>query len=305
MAALGAGVLLVGALAGCSDDSRAEEQDREQPSASAQPEGDPTSSEEALTDDLRYVALGDSYSSGPRIPDQTGPAQCMRSSNNYPSQVARQLSASEFVDVTCAGAETTSVTASQFPDVAPQLDAVTAETDLVTIGLGGNDFNLFITLVGQCAFARAEDPTGAPCRESMNESGQDRLLADIARIGPRMVMVVRQVRRRAPDAQVIVVGYPQIVPARGTCPELLPLAEGDYPWAHSINKALTDMLAGVARRTTTTYVDLWQATAGHDICAADPWINGTLDAPGRAAPFHPFPAEQRVAAEQVVAALDR
>ena len=103
---------------------------------------------------------------------------------------------------------------------------------------------------------------------------------------------------------MLLVGYPQILPARGTCPELLPLANGDYRYGRMINKALTDMIADVARSTDSEYVDVWAATAGHDICAADPWINGQTHDPKRAAPFHPFAAEQEAAADQVLALLD-
>jgi len=49
------------------------------------------------------------------------------------------------------------------------------------------------------------------------------------------------------------------------------------------------------------YVDLWRVSAGHDICSADPWING-LSGQG-AAPFHPFAVEQAAVAQQVAAAL--
>ena len=45
-------------------------------------------------------------------------------------------------------------------------------------------------------------------------------------------------RERSPDARILVIGYPQIVPASGTC-DLLPLAAGDYPFARSVNEGLT------------------------------------------------------------------
>ncbi|MFE4416474.1 hypothetical protein [Streptomyces sp. NPDC056821] len=39
-----------------------------------------------------YVAIGDSYTAGPKIPGQSGsPAGCDRSDRNYPSLVAREL----------------------------------------------------------------------------------------------------------------------------------------------------------------------------------------------------------------------
>ena len=63
---------------------------------------------------MRYVALGDSYTSGPLIPfqrlDRIG---CLRSTNNYPSVVARRLGHTVLTDVSCAGADTTDVTRPQ------------------------------------------------------------------------------------------------------------------------------------------------------------------------------------------------
>ncbi|MFF3606755.1 hypothetical protein [Streptomyces sp. NPDC002463] len=49
-----------------------------------------------------YVALGDSYASAPLVPDQVD-ASCGRSSNNYPSPVARSSAATKPTDVTCSG----------------------------------------------------------------------------------------------------------------------------------------------------------------------------------------------------------
>lgn len=255
-------------------------------------------------DTVRYVALGDSYSAAPAVPSPKGDDGCLRSTNNYPSLVAEELDPEEFIDVTCSGADTEDMGSAQYPKVKPQLDAVTADTDVVTLGLGGNDFNVFFTLVTQCQFARLQDPTGAPCQKAMNTTGQDTLLTNIDSTRERLAAVVEKIQEAAPDARVLLVGYPQILPAEGTCPELLPLADGDYSYGRSINKALTDMLADVAKSTRSEYVDMWTVTAGHDICAADPWINGRINDPKRAASFHPFAAEQEAAATEVLAVLD-
>src|SRR4051794_10127159 len=51
----------------------------------------------------RYVALGDSFTSGPLIPRQHGkPFACLRSDHNYPSLVAHALRAGVFADVSCS-----------------------------------------------------------------------------------------------------------------------------------------------------------------------------------------------------------
>ena len=54
-----------------------------------------------------YVAMGDSYTAAPLVPDRHGDG-CLRSSHNYPALVAAALPA-ELVDVSCSGADSTSL----------------------------------------------------------------------------------------------------------------------------------------------------------------------------------------------------
>ena len=252
---------------------------------------------------VRYVALGDSYTAAPLVPNLDIANGCFRSTNNYPSLVARALEVPDFVDASCSGAQTKDMTTSQLPGVAPQFDALTPDTNLVTVSIGGNDFSVFGTLVGYCPQLRPLDPTGAPCRDAMRSGGRDRLFADLAQTSDRVETVVRQVHQLAPNARVLVVGYPDIVPRHGTCPDLLPLADGDYHYANQVNKRLNQDLLHAAAVTHSTYVDVYGATVGHDICATDPWINGQVTDPSRAQAFHPFEAEQQAVAQAVLAAL--
>ena len=62
----------------------------------------------------RYVALGDSYTAGPLIPNPTGePIDCGRSTNNYPHVVARAIHPAVFRDVSCGSATTKDMTMPQ------------------------------------------------------------------------------------------------------------------------------------------------------------------------------------------------
>ena len=103
-----------------------------------------------------------------------------------------------------------------------------------------------------------------------------RLLSAIAETGVKVTGLLRDVHQQAPKAKVLVVGYPQIVSADDACAEL-PLASGDYAYAEKVNFALTEMLRRAAEATGSTYVDVWSASRGHDICSDDPWINGSVD----------------------------
>lgn len=250
--------------------------------------------------DLTYVALGDSYSSAPGVPETDPGNPCLRSTSNYPSQVADQLRASTFVDVTCGGATTRHMTTAQHAGVPPQLDALTRDTDLVTLGIGGNDSQVFFTAIYQCTMIAGEDPSGSPCQDAADKD-PGKAESVLEETEQRIVGVVEEIERRAPKAEVMLVGYPQLVPAEGTCPEL-PLAEGDYPYAREVNMRLTEAVEGAAERTEATYIDMWAASEGHDVCADKPWVNGAENN-ARAAAYHPFVEEQEAAAGLVVEAF--
>ena len=256
--------------------------------------------------ELSYVALGDSFTAAPGIPETDGSDGCLRSSRNYPSLVAERLEDDydiELADRSCSGADTSSLAGEQAigrEPRPPQLDALDRDTDLVTLSIGGNDFGVFLRLVGGCVALSAEDPEGSPCRDAAEGRG-DLLAETQSQIEGRLVRAIEEVERRSPRAQLLVVGYPQLAPARGACPELLPLASGDVQFARGVNRGLTANLARAARRTDTSYVDVWRASEGHDICADEPWVNGQTGVQGGAIPFHPLPAGQHAIADLVLA----
>ena len=59
-----------------------------------------------------FVALGDSYAAGNLIPDSPAgtPAGCLRSSHDYGADAAAALGVTSYVDATCNGATTASMT---------------------------------------------------------------------------------------------------------------------------------------------------------------------------------------------------
>lgn len=289
-------------LGGCTATDRAPEADRSTPEPTPSQAGTPAQPT------YSYVALGDSFTAAPGIPETDTSDGCLRSSQNYPAQVAERLEADydvELADRSCSGADTTGLTAEQAigrDPVPPQLDALSRGTNLVTLSMGGNDYGIFLQLVGGCVGLAQQDPQGSPCTDAA-EAQSSSLAETQQRIQQRLVDAVAEIRQRAPRAQVLLVGYPQLVPRAGECRDLLPLATGDLPLAREINKTLTDNLAVAARRSDTTYVDVWSASAGHDICSDDPWVNGQQGQQGGAIPFHPLLAGQRGVAEAVLDAI--
>jgi len=260
--------------------------------AALPPDGEPRDGEPPLSEPVgRYVALGDSFTAGPLIPYvDADRAACLRSSANYPAVLGRWLRADRLVDVSCSGADTEDLRAEQ-------LRSVTAVTDLVTVGIGGNDFSIFATLAQRCAELAGTAPTGAPCRGALRRAdGTNPLLAQADRVGRRLAGALRTVAERAPDAVVAVVGYPRILPASGTCTSV-PLAAGDYAFADRVERRLNSALRAAATQADATYVDTYGPSRGHDACAGGAaWVNGQDTRAVRALGFHPYASGMRAAA---------
>ncbi|WP_182380093.1 discoidin domain-containing protein [Nocardioides sp. WS12] len=229
-----------------------------------------------------YVALGDSFTAGPLIPNMSS-LQCVRSTNNYPSTLAVKLGVyyedDRFSDVSCSGADTTSMagdfTTAIGTTVGPQFDALRPDTDLVTLGIGGNDEVLFGTLIRECPTLRDTDPTGSPCKNAYTVKGVDTLAAIVPRTQKRVDDVIDGIKQRSPHAKVLVVGYPRLMPADGTpCPDLT-MANGDISWADGLERKLNAALAKAAADNGVTYVDTYGPSLGHDACAGDDaWVQG-------------------------------
>ncbi|TIC83595.1 SGNH/GDSL hydrolase family protein [Nocardioides sp. GY 10113] len=253
-----------------------------------------------------YVALGDSYTSAPDIGRSVDDA-CRRSEGNYPRLVAAELDL-DLTDVSCSGASTLNYADPQYlgdEDRPPQRDALGADTELVTVSLGANDYRLYARLVS-CIPRATVDPDGSPCRDLFAaEAGQadaaDPVAGVVDAIASRLGNVLDLVHRRSPDARVLVVGYPTALPVTKACRQF-PVADGDVAFTADAMDALNEALARAAEESDAEYVDLATPTEGHDMCAEDPWVAG-MNPTGPAAPYHPYAAEQRAAADAIVATL--
>jgi lysophospholipase L1-like esterase len=228
---------------------------------------------------LRYVALGDSYSAASGVlPVDLSTPQCLRSSRNYPHVIARTTGA-ELTDVSCGAAETNDYFASQYPGVAPQLDAVAKDTQLVTMTIGGNDSGVFIGAILSCGSAGALSlGQGSPCKDRYGTSFEDTIRNTTY---PALVKALAAVRAKAPAARVAILGYPWIMPASGGCFTKMPIAEGDVPYVRGIQATLNDAVRRAAAATASTYVNLNVVSNGHDACQpigvrwVEPVLQGT------------------------------
>ena len=251
---------------------------------------------------VNYVALGDSYASGPGIPAQVD-ATCARSDQNYPSLLAAAGNW-RLTDVSCSGATTTALAGPQGSQP-PQLDALGADTDVVTLTIGGNDLG-FSSNLATCAGLTSKDPTGNPCQTFFTSDGTDRLAQRVDDIAPRITAALDAVRQRAPYAEVLVVGYPDLFPDDGVgcTSSAVPLAAGDFAYLRDTEKKLNAMLADRAAANGARYVDTYTPTVGHDMCkaAGERWIE-PLVAPAPTAPAHPNAQGQQAMAATVERAV--
>jgi lysophospholipase L1-like esterase len=228
---------------------------------------------------LTMVAIGDSQAAGPLITSQSS-WDCLRSSDNWPSLAAQRLGA-ELTDVTCSGATTSDLTGKRFGYMAPQLDAVKPDTDIVTITIGANDLSLG-TLVPSC-FNLLPAPFGVSCKTWRSDT-YDRQLVGVS---DRVAAALQSIHQTAPDAAVYVVGYFHYWGKTG-CYPIDPIWHVDAVWLQSIFDRLNATLATVAAANGASYVDLAGPSTNHGVCASisQKWVEGLVPT-SDAAPYHP------------------
>jgi lysophospholipase L1-like esterase len=250
-----------------------------------------TASPAATTFSGGYVAMGDSYTSGPGIATATSDSgACTRSDHNYPHLIAAAIDPTSFKDVSCSGATTDGITGSQSSQPA-QLDAVDSTTRLVTVGIGGNDAGL-IGGVATCVALSILDSNGSPCK-SLNNGGtaNDSLVKSINDAQPKIKSTLLAIKQKAPNARVILVGYPDLAPSdKSKCaPGVdLPIATGDVPYLYGINALVNQVWASTATAAGVEYVDTYTPGQGHDVCqlVGTRWVEGITNITN-GGPIHP------------------
>ncbi|GHF87793.1 lysophospholipase L1-like esterase [Amycolatopsis bartoniae] len=251
----------------------------------------------------RYVALGDSYTSAPRTGNAAGqPVGCQRSDNNYPHLVAAELHPVQFVDVSCAGATTEHLYESQRTNDGtnpPQLDALTPDTVLVTLGIGGNDVGL-IGLIQQCG---TDDVNATPCRNRLTAGGRDQLAQRIDQTAAKVGSALTAIHGKTPNARVLLVGYPTVLPDGDGCFPFLPLVPADVAYLRDTADRLNAMLAEQAKTHGADYVDTATPSKGHDLCqkATVKWVEDLVPS-APAAALHPNANGEKAMADAVVRA---
>jgi GDSL-like lipase/acylhydrolase family protein len=231
-----------------------------------------------------YVALGDSYASGvgTRTYDDAS-GSCYRSPKAYPVLDAERIGLTLRFKA-CSGASVPEVRSGQ-------LGPLGATTTRVSVQVGGNDagFSNVITTCAQPSWA-------ADC-----DAAVDRAQAFIAdKLGPRLDNLYADIDALAPNARVVVVGYPRLFNGQD-CNAGTWFGAGEMTRLNQTADQLNAKIRNRADAAGFGFVDPTTAFVGHAVCSDAEWVNG-LSSPTRES-YHPNVRGQRAYADLVDDAL--
>lgn len=208
-----------------------------------------TPSTAAPRSDVHYVALGDSFSSGSGAGDNDMSNDCRRSPNAYPQLWAEEHQPATFDYAACGGAVTQDV-------IADQVNALSTDTTLVTISIGGNDAD-FEGVILSCILQPVND---AQCTQALDHSEQ--VIDDD--LPERLTETYQAIRERSPQAKVVVADYPHLFDDSTTC------LAATKPRRERINAMADDADAVIEREATNAgfqFADVRTAFSGHEVCS--------------------------------------
>jgi hypothetical protein len=215
----------------------------------------------------RYVALGDSFSSGVGTGSYALSTPCRRSVFGYPYLLSRLRAGTSLVFAACSGATIADL-------MANQIQSVNGNTSIVTVTIGGNDIG-FASLIYRC--------TLADCSAALDSTR--RSLESV--LGSRLNIVYAAIKARAaPGAKIVVLGYPHMF-GSSTCPQALGVTARERLKANQLADALDLTIAAHTRLVNgVIYKSAISSFATHPVCSASPWLNGlNLLSPGES--YHP------------------
>jgi lysophospholipase L1-like esterase len=223
---------------------------------------------------VKYVALGDSYSSGTgtRTYYDSG---CQRSVYAYPYLLHNAHPSWTFVHAACAGAKTGDI-------LNTQVASVTADTNWVSYTIGGNDAG-FSSVITECA----QPSWSSDCDGAINNAQ-----SYINNTLPgRLDLVNNAIKSHAPNAKVIVLDYPRLF--NGTdCNAFTWFSASEMTRLNQTADLLRTRISEAATRAGVNFVfrDVIPPFIGHAVCdggsaSSTEWINGLSNPTGES--YHP------------------
>jgi lysophospholipase L1-like esterase len=211
----------------------------------------------------KYVALGDSYSSGTGTRTFYEP-ECQRSVYAYPYLLHEAHLSWTFVDAACAGAKTGDV-------INTQSASLTSDTNWVTYTIGGNDAG-FSSVITECA----KPSWASDCNGAIN-SAQSYIQNTLP---GRLDQVNNTIKARSPSAEVVVLDYPRLF--NGTdCNAFTWFSSSEMTRLNETADMLKNVTSAAATRAGANFVfrDVIPPFIGHAVCdggsgSSTEWING-------------------------------
>jgi lysophospholipase L1-like esterase len=223
---------------------------------------------------VHYVALGDSYSSGVGAGSYiSSSGSCDRSTNAYSALWAAAHSPAAYTSVACSGATTSTVNSSQ-------LSALSSATTLVSITIGGNDAG-FANIMETCALQGT-----SACVAAVNsaETFAQNTLPGL------LNTTYNNIRSHAPNAHVVVIGYPVFY-------QLDTLCIGLSATSHAKIDEGINLIDGIIQTAATAHSDFGFADVrnifvGHQLCSGGTkWLHA-LNITDITESYHPTAAGQ-------------
>jgi lysophospholipase L1-like esterase len=223
----------------------------------------------------------------------------MRSSVNYAHLLAERLGL-HLTDASRSG-ETAAQIADGRPGRPAQLEAVTADTRLVTLTCGGNDVGYIPRLTLASLPRPLQELMGVRrCIAEIGDTADERFEA----LACSFDRILTGVRRRAPQATVVLVDYLTLLPPdEDTAADPLPAAVASR--GRQTAEQLAAETAKAATRAGCDYLAASSASRDHHAWSAQPWTMGFRLSPRGGAAYHPNAAGMRAVADLLVAALGR
>jgi lysophospholipase L1-like esterase len=222
---------------------------------------------------VNYVALGDSYSSGVGTDNYINDGtSCLRSPQGYPALWAAAHKAAAFNLAACSGARTTDV-------LSGQLGGLSASTTLVSITVGGNDAG-FTNVIENCIF---DSDSGCQNRVATAETFIRNTLPGL------LDNTYNTIRSHAPNAAVVVLGYPRLYQVPGSC--VVGISDTKRTAINGGGDVLDTTIATEAGKFARFhFADVRNAFSPHEICSSGTeWLH-SVDFNNLTDSYHPFAA---------------
>jgi hypothetical protein len=168
-----------------------------------------------------------------------------------------------------------------------QIEAITADTGLITVTIGGNHVGL-ASSAAQCRRASLSQP---PCFADFVPGGDDQFSTAIHNQIPQWEAMIGALRAKAPSARIVLVGYGTYI-RPGGCFGQQPINPGDAAYFQAKVDQIDDQQRRLAARLKVDFFDTRPVSVGHDMCAApdERYIEG-FELSHLAAPLLPTPWE--------------